>query len=263
MSKAKSKTESKAVVPVEASNKAPVVKATDVDLEAWGVKDHQLTARDVMIPKILAMQAMSKPVVSGEARFGEFRDSLNGVVIGDENRPFEFIPFHMEKVYVVMEEEKGKFRFAAQVPITAELEDHAFEAVSDKGHKQKWYRTLNFYCLLPKEVDGIPYMLSLRSSSAKAGQKIATTMFMKNIQAGKTPASMVLQMSGKKETNDKGTFIVMDVKEIRPSTPEEVGKAFTWVKTVRAGKVKVDHSDIEQEATEGNYSVQEPESTDY
>ena len=230
----------------------------------WGAP--QITARDVAIPKILAMQAMSKPVTDGEAKFGEFRDSLNGVVVGDINNPIEFIPFFMEKVFVVMAEEKGTFRFRKQVPITAANEDHAYEAVGEDGAPEKWFRTQNFYCLSPKEIkDGtaIPFMISFRSSSARAGQKIGTQMFMKNPKAGKSPAGAVMELSGAKTSNDKGTFIVMDARWKRDSTRPEVAEAFEWVKTIRAGAVKVDHSDIEQEESARFRQTVPTESTEF
>lgn len=242
-----------------------LVASPPVDLSAWGVQEHNLTARDVVIPKILAMQAMSKLVTAGEAKFGEFRESLNNVILGTEKEPLEFVPFHMEKVYVVMREEKGKFKFHHQEPITSMTEGHEFEAVSAEGAKEKWYRTMNFYVLLPKELEegtAIPYLLCFRSSSAKAGQKLCTTMFMRNLKAGKTPAAMVLELSGVKTTNDKGTFIVMDVKEKRASTNKEIEEAFSWNQTIRGGSVKVDHSDLEAESS-GAAAGAAPESTEF
>lgn len=220
------------------------------DLDAWGVT--ALTAKDIVIPKILPMQAMSKKVTADEAKFGDLIDSLTNEVLGDTKNPIEFIPFFMEKVYVVMEEKDNKFTFANQVPITAKNEDQEFEAVNpETGIKQKWYRTLNFYVLFPKQVEAneaIPYLLSFRSTSARAGQKLATTMFMKNLKAGKTPASTVMELSYSKKSNDKGTFGVLDVRELRASTPEQISEAFLWVKTIKSGRTKVDHSDLEREA---------------
>jgi hypothetical protein len=251
------------VAPVVVNNTAVVAKTeTPVNLADWGVP--QVTARDIQIPKILAMQAMSKSVTSGEAKMGEFRDSLNGVVLGDTTKPIEFVPFYMEKVFVVLKKKAGAFKFHKVVPITPQLEDQEFEVDAEDG-AEKWYRTMNFYVLLPSEVEAgtaIPYLLSFRSSSARAGQKLATTMFMKNLKAGKTPASMAMELSGAKTTNDKGTFIVMDVKERRPASDKEVAEAFEWVKTVKAGTVKVDHSDLEGEATTAP-AAQAPESSDY
>ena len=247
-------------VASEAAEKALVVSqptaslpsmGSATDLEAWGVTT--LTAKDVVIPKILPMQAMSKKVTAGECKFGDLIDSLTNEVLGDQKKPIQFVPFFMEKVFVVMEEKDGKFEFANQVPIKADNEGQEFEGVNPETKvKQKWYRTLNFYVLFPNQVENneaIPYLLSFRSTSARAGQKLATTMFMKNLKAGKTPASTVMELSIAKKQNDKGTFMVLDVKEVRASTQAEVNEAFAWVKTVKANRVKVDHSDLADDAT--------------
>src|SRR3954471_23034774 len=96
----------KAADPVSApkeviTTEAPVAASTAVAMKApvnmddWGMP--KLTAQDVVLPKILAMQGMSKLVTDGVAVMGEFRDSLNNVVLGDLKNPIEFIPFHLEK----------------------------------------------------------------------------------------------------------------------------------------------------------------------
>lgn len=242
----------------------PAVQSSQVDLNAWGVPAMNINARDIQIPKILAMQPGSNAVTAGEAKFGEFRDSLSGNLVGDVKNPIDFIPFFMEKVFVVMRLDKGQYKFNRQVPIVPAIEDHDFEHKEGEW-QEKWYRTLNFYVLLPQEVaDGsaIPYILSFRSSSARAGQKLATTMYMKNLKAGKTPPAMTMSLSGATQKNDKGTFVVMDVKEKRASTSEEIASAFEWVKTVLSGRVKVDHSDLESEAS-STASAPAGESTDY
>lgn len=217
-------------------------------LADWGM-DQQLTAKDIVIPRVLSMQAMSGRVTDGSAKMGEFVESLNNTVLGDEARPVEFIPFLAEKVYVVMEMRQGKFAYAGQVTITPENEDHEFEVMGgeDGSTPERWYRTTQVYVLLTSDLDGIPYLLSFRSSSARAGAKILTTMYMKNIKAGKTPASMVMDLSSKKTKNDKGTFMVMDVTEKRVSTDAEIANAFEWVKLIKGGRTKVDNSVLEEE----------------
>lgn len=237
-----------------------------VDLAAWGLED--MSAKDIMIPKIFIMQAMSKQVTAGDAKFGEFRDSLNNNILSDGKTPIEFVPFLRERCYVIMREEKGQYKFKTTVPITPANEDWDFEAVDEDGARLKRYRTQSFYALLVKDIkegSAIPHMISFRSSSSKAGQKLTTTMYVKNIAAKKSPAAMVMELSANKQTNEKGTFMVLDVKEKRPSTTEEVAECFSWVKTIMGGKVKVDHSDLENEAG-GERTVKatvEPEGGNY
>lgn len=231
-----------------------------------------MTARDVIIPKVLPMQAMSKKVTDGQAMLGEFRDSLTGDLVGMSDgfgkpaKVIDFIPFYMEKVWIVFEAKDGNpknLKFSKTVAIDASNESWPYEETLN-GVLIKRDRTMNFYCLSPGEgAKGIPFILSFRRTSAKAGQKIATTMFMKNIKAGKTPASMVLELSGTKTSNDKGTFVVMDVREKRPSTESEVSEAFGWVKTVRSGAAKIDNSDLAAEADQYTGHQADVESTQF
>jgi len=101
--------------------------------------------------------------------------------------------------------------------------------------------------LIPDEVkEGgcMPYVLSFRRTSLKAGKKLATQMFVKNRAANKNPAAVVLEVSGHSKQNDDGEFIVQDVKAKRPSTDEEMVKAYEWYQLIHSGKTKVDESDL-------------------
>lgn len=235
------------------------------DLAAWGPAP-KLSSKDVVIPRILCMQAMSKPVVNGEAKFGEFRDSF-GKLLGDEANPLEFIPFHHEHVFVVMREDKGQFKFHKIVPVTPENDDQEFIVEID-GADEKWYRTTNVYCLLPGEVaegNSLPYLLSFRSSSSRAGREVYTQMYVMNRKDGIVPPGRTLTLLSEKTKNDKGTFSIMKVKVTRDSTPEEVGACLNWFKTIQSGKTRIDTSDIEAEVgeTSGSAQSEAPDSGDY
>lgn len=249
MATAKKKQVTEETTAVATAQPTALAPAAPVDLSAWGVQE--LTSKDIIIPKILVMQGLSKMVTDGNAKMGEFRDSLNGEVMGTfDKEPFEFVPFYMEKVWVIFEEKNGTMKFSRTVPIDASNENWEIEETI-AGVKVRRDRTMNFYVLRPSEVAkgaAVPYILSFRRTSARTGQKIATQMFLKNIKAGKTPASMVMSLSGTKQTNDKGTFIVTDATTTRPSTPDEITEAFAWVKQVKAGRTKADTSDLEAEA---------------
>ncbi len=264
MAKAK-KEESKEVVPAQ---KAGALANIPTDMGAWGM-DQQLTAKDITIPRILAMQGLSGFVVSGEAKFGEFRNSMTKVVMGDLKTPIDVIPFYMQKVYIVMREKEGRFKFFAEHLITPANEDHEYEIVVQVpgiGHvKERWYRTFNFYVLIPSEVAegrALPYQLSLRSASARAGQNLITQMYTINPKAGKFPPSVVMEISGKSVSNDKGTFVVFGAIPKRDASDAEVKEAYNWAKMVKSGAVKVDQTDLETEV-EGEATTVAPESNDY
>jgi hypothetical protein len=111
--------------------------------------------------------------------------------------------------------------------------------------------TMTCYCLLPSDVkEGLPmpYTISFRRTSMRAGKKLFTQMYIRNKQAGKVPPASVMELSAKREKNDQGTYMVLDIAPVRASSNEEIHACFELYKTIQGGSVRVDHSDLEQEA---------------
>lgn len=207
-------------------------------LQDWGVNE-EVSSRDLIIPKILAMQGLSDLVTAGDAKIGDFVDSLTGVVLGSIDKPVEFVPFHMEKVWIISTRKKGesKYEFDRYEPVTAMNQNYPFE--EEVGDIQTKYEyTLQFYVLLPSDTS-MPYVISFKSTSQRAGKVLSTQMFIRNKAAGKAPAAVTMLLGGKKEKNDKGTFVVMEVKPKGATEPAIEAEAFKWFKVIKAGKAQV------------------------
>jgi hypothetical protein len=230
-------------VSKEIANKEKSEVAIALDQNEWGVTE--VSSRDIIIPRILLMQPMSDKVTAGDAAFGEFRESLNNEKLGDFKAGFEFVPFHMEKVFIEYKVNGQKKDYLRVVPITPQNEDLPYNDV-EKGEDGVSFevsrdRVMNFYVLLPSELEvggAIPYILSARRTSMTAGKKLATQMFVKNIAAKKTPASTVCIATCGKQSNDEGTWAVMDVAPTRQSPDQYVVEALKWLKMIKAGKAK-------------------------
>ena len=74
-------------------------------------------------------------------------------------------------------------------------------------------------------------------------------MFVRNAAAGKVPPAFVMNLKGRKDKNDKGTFIVLETSPNRESSQEEIASAFQWYKTVNQGGVKV-HEESKEKSSE-------------
>ena len=98
---------SKSLSKVDETTKAV---STDV-VSDWG-NDVYLGANDIVIPKILPMQGLSQMVADGKAMMGEFRDSLSGEKLGSIAEPIPVVPFHVEKVWDVLEEDGDQFKWS-------------------------------------------------------------------------------------------------------------------------------------------------------
>jgi hypothetical protein len=220
--------------------------AIPTTLEDWG--QSTISGKDIVIPKILCMQGLSDLVSQEKAKMGDFVDSLTEQVIGNYvSAPIQFIPFHMEKLWAVKTKPAGKdaFEFVKFEAVTAANENRNYDETID-GVEFKYEYTLRFYVLLPNDMS-LPYIISFKGTSTRAGKILATQMFVKNKAAGKIPAAYTMSLSGVKDKNDKGTFIVMNVTPDRAATAEEVSNAFNWYKAVSGGGVKVHEAEDEAE----------------
>jgi len=226
------------------------------NLNEWGASP--MSSKDLVLSKILPMQMMSKKVIDGKGTFGELRDSVNNEKMGGFEKPLEFIPFKMEKVFHVSEiDDKGKKKYLKTVPITPDNENLPWEDTED-GKKISRDYTLNFYCVLPAQIKPdlaeqgggvLPYIVSFRRTSLRAGKKVATQAYAANAAMGKPPAATVMSLSVVKTSNDLGTFAVLDTSAARLSTKDELATAFFWFKAMKSMNVKVDDSDLTEETT--------------
>lgn len=229
--------------------------AVGAAMSDWGAP--VISSQDVIIPKILLMQGLSVAVTEGKAQMGEFRDSVTNNLLGAIDKPFEAIPFYVDKVWDIMKEQAdGSFKWDRTVPVvegpqqTGYNDDWQWES-AENGIKIKNVRRFNFYLLLPKEIaDGaaMPYIFSFKSTSIKEGKKLFTQMYIRNVRAQLPPAAFHINISGTREKNQKGIFCVPKYMTSTLTTPDELQECLAWIKTIKSGRVKVDDSDIQKEA---------------
>lgn len=246
-------------------NNAAAIVAPVTSMEDWGV---EASSEDLVIPKLMLCQPMSDKVTAGDAAFGDIRDSLENVKYADFKTPLQFVPFFLQRKWVEYKlvPKPGSHEvekvYTGTVPLVTNPrapgynDKLAYEEIIN-GEKIQRDRVLDFYVLILDQIKegGIPHVISFRRSSMKAGKALYTQSYVKNIAAGKTPASFVMELSVKKESNDKGTFGVMEVKSGREITPEEMASVTMWLGIIKAGKVKVDESDLAEDTESRNVAT--------
>jgi len=226
--------------------------STDVQaLADWGAP--MPLGQDIVISKVLPMQAMSKFVLDGKAQIGDFRDSLTGAKLGSIAEPMPLLPFHVEKFWDVMQpNEKGDFKWIRSEPLVENPVDPKYNdnlPWMDKldGIETKRIRRMNFYVLRPSEIaDGsaIPFILSFKSTSFKEGKKLFTQMYLRNRKVGLPPPGYLIILGGRKEKNDDGQWIVPEFELGPKAEPAQIKEALNWFKLIQKGSVKVDDSDL-------------------
>ncbi len=238
---------------------AAVMAGTQVS--DWG--DSQVSSQDIFIPRVLLMQPMSEKVTAGEAAFGELRSSLDHAKLGDFKTPLEIIPICMQKTWVEYDVTAGddfkNKKFLRSVPVTPVNENLPYKD-EEQGMKISRDKCMNFYVLLPDDLKAggaLPYVLTFRRSSLTAGKILITQMEVKNKMSGKTPSSVICQVSVGKETNEAGTFAVMGVTPLKPTPNEYVVEAFKWFKIINSGKAKVDESSYKEDEVAPSHDVKQ------
>jgi hypothetical protein len=197
------------------------------------------------------MQGLSQLVADGDAQMGDIVDSLTGEVIacGREKdfKTLNFVPLFSFQEWVVYEKlAADKLQYVEKVPYGP---SNATWKWDTDTHKR--VLVMNFYVMLDRDLDdksALPYLLSFRSTSYKAGKKLAT--LVKKGALGDRPApAYTYELSANKEANDKGTYYVFDVKKVgdtdtKAYDPSTKGVCFEWFKQLKAGTHKVDDSDL-------------------
>jgi hypothetical protein len=227
---------------------------------------------DIVLPKILCMQGLSKLVVDGKAMAGQFVRSTNAEVVGGKDKPFEFIPLKFESLWMNQSNETGDnktWNFRGYEPRDATNEVDEWEFINDAGVKCKRTKTMHLYTLLPQDIDKqiqaieaykeggvmpdldaalIPVVISFRNTSFKAA-KAVSTLFLKAEELGRDMGIQIpvygqtMQVSCTLEKNDKGSFYVLAVDPSGKTKPEHIAKAKQWLERMNSMSVKVDDSD--------------------
>lgn len=228
--------------------------------QAWGWEG--VAQSDILIPKLLLMQPLSKLVADGKAAPGDIVRSTDGHKLCDKAGSIEVIAFSTTKTYVISEKVKEKYEFRGIEPVTAENVDAPLEYMVD-GKQHRRDRSLNFFALLPSDIEKerkalkaiadsgempdtddvlLPIAMSFRRTSYGVG-KFFATHFAKAGSFNLPPAVKVFKLGSKLEKNDLGTFYVYTVEAVRKSTPEEIAACAKWYGQFQKATVTIDESD--------------------
>ena len=211
-------------------------------------------ASDIIIPKILLMQAISKLVEAEKAKQGDFIHSLDEVVVGaKEDRPVEFITLGMYKTLQTFENDN----YVKTEPLTVENTNLAYEEVI-AGVKINRTKTMNYYVIRPDDVENMsvfPMVITFKRTSLKGGKKLATKLMMLE-EFGAEIHAKTFKLVAKAEEGEKGKYYVMDVLDGRKTTEVETKHAIKWATKLQTTEVKVHDADEETktEASVNNVS---------
>lgn len=205
-----------------------------VNMSEWG--DVQVEAKDLILPRIILQQALSEAVKSRVARDGDYFNTLKGEVCSSQEGIVSVLPFYCRQSYIIEKFNGKKFEFFKSEPYVAGDIIRPFEETIE-GVRYKNSHNYEFFVML--EEGGTPAIVSFKSTSHRAGKKLFNLMYLQNPQQRKTPAHNWINLGRKEETNDMGTFWVMDISIGKESTPEERTDCLKWISTIKQTDFKV------------------------
>lgn len=219
---------------------------------SWGSEG--LDNADILIPKVLLMQAMSDLVAQEKAVTGDFVKSTTKEILGGKLKPFEFIPILSFKTWVIEEKVGEKFEFRGVEQASAETDD-AMEW-QENGKTFRRNRCLNFYALLPQDIERerkamqssdipdpddalLPILISFQRTGYFAGKELITH-FAKAAHFGVPPAVSTFRMNSFMEKNDKGTYYVPMIEKAGKTSEENLAACRKWYDILKKARVKID-----------------------
>jgi hypothetical protein len=206
----------------------------------WGAIE-DIDADDLLVPKILHQQALSKFAADGLSRPGDFCDSFTGEVLAAKDSKLEVIIFGSFKTMLISKFDQAKrdYVYERTIPITKQ---NAYE-LSKKpyyedigGESYKNSKQYNFYCLIPSKIQDLPFVITFAGKKCKTAQKINTMIALLN-QHNRPGAGVVFELKSISEKNDSGAWFGLEVKQGRDTTPEELKIAHQWYLKSRTTKI--------------------------
>lgn len=231
-------------------------------------------SKDLKIPKLLLMQAMSKFVnEDNTAKAGDLVNSIDSAVYGSvrekDYKPIKVVVIDMYKDWVIHERLGGdKVEYKGREAVTPANTDSPWE-YEEGGRKFKRTKNLNFYVMLEKDLGNplaLPHVLTFRSTSYKEGTVIANHFALcKTAKAAgqfRIPMDRFFEIGGKIMKNEKGTFYVLTAKEMDKTTQEQMSQCMDWYRQIsaarKAGQAMEDKVDTSDVATPVESSDDEP-----
>lgn len=244
-----------------------------------GVPEQHVLTSDMVLPRVLLQQGLSKLVADRKAVQGDLIRTLGGgeiEKIGSPDQAIDFIPLKVVTEWREQELVGKKYEFRRTLPRTPANEDLPWE-FEEGGGKWQRLKSMTLYALLVNDVTAakaemaklaesgelpdlnktlLPVAINFRSSAGRGAISALTNFYvrLKDAQSQSKvpiyPYGYQLTLSCKQVTNTKGTFYVFEAGNIKSIKGDLLTEAARWYATVNnAASIKVaediDADDVE------------------
>lgn len=215
---------------------------------SWG--SEEASNKDMVIPRLNLMQDISTLVKGGRARPGQIVNGTSGESLGGVDKKIELIPimtFAEWLLYDVVDDGRGrtKDKYTGKVVCDKTNENWPQEAV-ENGKPIRRVRQINVLCLLPTDIDGLPFIVSFKKTGTMAGKKLSTH-FQVSAMKGAPAARQVFNLFSSMATFETYSFYRFEVETGRPATPHEVELAYHWYQLFKRGEAKAAEEVVDEQ----------------
>lgn len=217
---------------------------------SWGAEES--TSDDIIIPKLLLMQAVSEKVQDGEKSLGEIVKSTDWKTLAKKGEKVNVIPFKIFKTWRLSEiDAQGQAEWRGEEPWTPMNTDLPwdYEITGEDGKTKKMRRdqAYNFYAILTDEVGKNPFPVKMQftRTSRKAGRVLADH-FSKMKTEGRPPALQTFNIGSDVVKGEKNTYQIFTAEYGTESTLEQVQTAKKWFDIINKAGAKVQDHEVEE-----------------
>ncbi|NJM54507.1 MAG: hypothetical protein HC841_00045 [Verrucomicrobiae bacterium] len=214
---------------------------------AWGTEGTD--AQDVLIPRLLLAQGMSPIVQQGNAVVGSIFNSNTGQTLAKKKEKLVFVPISYFREWHVCEvDDRGNEKLIGRDRITPANENAPKEDVFTKDGKPvpiRRHKAHNFFVLLPKFVEELPFLITFKKSNQMAGKRLVTHLKTSALK-GQPAAALTWNLYADDHTYNGRTYPVFNV-EPGEATPKSIlDIAFKWYNQLSKSQAMVAEAQDEE-----------------
>jgi hypothetical protein len=255
----------------------PTAQNANVPAPFVPAAQEQILKSDVVLSKVLLMQALSDFVKERKCADGDIVRSGTSEMLAKQGSELEVIPLTFENLWMLSEDEKGKgndkdFKFRGYEPRTAANEDAEWDFMQD-GVRWKRTKVMNLFALLGSDVERLntamakfiedpteipdvdaalmPVVIQFRKSSFKTAKDVST-LFVKakdlsQMMGQDVPAyGRTMKIKAVEEAKDDNKFFVFAITSGERTKKEYIPHAKRWKETITQMRstIKLDDTDL-------------------
>jgi hypothetical protein len=226
-------------------------------LEAW--TDSQADTTEILIPKVILMQATSTLVAEGDCAAGDLVRSTDKAILGNAKNPVGIVPISYTRTWVESKYDGNMYKWNHEHPFTAANADLEWKYVDDEGVQWERKKAYNFFVVLADNPDStqLPIIkLQFKSGSIKVGKQLADFFARLPVinqtrkargQSALFPASFIWDLSSVVVKGDAAAYQTFALKQGEETSPELLDVAVNWYMTLNSAKTVVKTDDVEED----------------